>query len=91
MGYNEKNYVGGNKLKIEVDVDNFSFTEFEKDIKEVMGYRTVEKIHFRMPGRPLACGLRLLYEMLVDDMLKIVTENGSIEIYTEHKIIRDCI
>ena len=44
-----------------------------------------------MPGGPLACGLRLLYEMSIDDMLKKVIENNSVEIYTEHKIMKDYI
>ena len=46
-------------------------------------------MHFRLPGRPLADELRLLYDNSVADMLKIVTEHNFVELYTEHKIVRD--
>ena len=76
LGGSQKIYVGENKFTIEVDVECFNLEGFKKAIKEVMGYRNMEKMHFRMPGGPLACGLRLLYEMSIDNMLKIVTENN---------------
>ena len=48
-------------------------------------------MQFRMPSRPLASGLRLLYEMSVKDMIKVVKQHNSVEIYTEHKIMKDYI
>ena len=85
----ETKYMGGKKYKIEIDINNFHLVGFEKDVKDVLGFRNLEKMHFRLPGRPLGDGLRLLYDNSVADMLKIVTEHNFVELYTEHKIVRD--
>ena len=77
LGGSQKIYVGGNKLKIKVDVEYFTFDKFQIAIKKVVGYRNVEKMHFRMPGTPLASGLKLLYELSIDDILKIIRAHLS--------------
>ena len=84
----EIKYIGGNKVEIEVDVDNFTLGGFEKAIRDILGYRNLEKMHFRVPGSTLADGLRLLYNLSQADMVKIVKENNFVEVFTEHKILR---
>ena len=72
----KRNIWGGGKYEIEIDINNFLLVGFEKDVKDVLGFRNLEKMHFRLPGRPLGDQLRLLYDNSVADMLKIVTEHN---------------
>ena len=59
----EIKYIGGNKVEIEVDIDNFTLGGFEKAIRDILRYRNLEKMHFRVPSSTLEDGLRLLYDL----------------------------
>ena len=87
----EKEYIGGEKLHLKVNVDKIeSFDVVLKGIKsmlkEKLGNREVVKVHYRKPNQSLAHGLLLLYEGSLSSFLDVLKRKKKVELYIEHNI-----
>ncbi|XVF32242.1 hypothetical protein REPUB_Repub17cG0064700 [Reevesia pubescens] len=81
---NELVYIGGDVVEYEMDLDNVSYSQMVKFIRE-LGYRLKLYIYFKVPGKLLGEGLVLLHNSLTATQLtRHLLRSFTVKLYVDH-------
>lgn len=73
-----------------IDPDRMSHEELKGIMSVDYGYNDVTKIYYNIMGRSFVRGLRLVVnDTSILQMLAEVSDNGGIELYTEHGVVSE--